>query len=128
MFDRASEIPQWVVDASRNVICDVSDSALRVWRYARKDLIGRSALDLLCEEERPKSEKLRRANRWGETGPWKCRRGDGSLVYMTVRWQQVQYEGRWCIFVFVLTWGETLSNMQPVKGVSAFRRKSSAAS
>jgi len=114
MFNLSNTLPQWVSDASSTAIVDANDAALRLWRYRRDEFIGRPATDLLCEEEVPRSERLRQINQWGETGPWRCKRGDGSEFFMSVRWQQVVHNGLLCNFVFPTAVGESLESLHPI--------------
>jgi PAS domain-containing protein len=107
-------VPQWLSDATSNVIVEANEAALQVWRYPREQFVGLPATALLCEEEVPKSERIRHTNLWGETGPWRCRRGDGSECYMRVRWQQIDYKGRLCNYVFAVELGETLDLMSAI--------------
>lgn len=114
MFALSDKLPQWVSDAETTIIMDATDSALKLWRYKRADFVGRPATDLLCTEEVPKSERLRRINLWGQTGPWRCRRGDGSEFFMSVRWQQLTYKGTLCNYVFPVEIGESLDSMRKI--------------
>lgn len=113
MLAKSSSLPQWLSDAKTTHIVDANDAALDFWRYTRERFIGMPATQLLFEDEVPLSEGLRKRNLWGETGPWRCRRGDGSQCYMVVRWQEIEYEGRRCHFVFPVKFGESLSSLEP---------------
>src|SRR3954467_6882699 len=108
-----NRIPQWLSDPKTGRLVDANDAALQFWRYSREQFIGQPATDLLCKEEVPKSEDLSRKNLWGETGPWRCRRGDGSLCVVKVRWHQIPYNGTLCDFVFPIAVGDTLESLQP---------------
>jgi hypothetical protein len=114
MFSKSNPLPQWISDTETALLVDANDVALKLWRYERDNFIGRLATNLLCESEVQKSESQRRLNKWGESGPWKCRRGDGSECFMLVRWQQIDYQGRLCNFVIGIEVGETLDSMKPI--------------
>jgi PAS domain-containing protein len=120
-----SSVPQWISDHETGLIVDANPSAFEFWRYSRDTFIGLPALSLLVEEERFESEAIRRANRWGKTGPWKCVRGDNSIFFLTVRWHQMRLaNGRFSNFVFAVEAGETISTMKPLRfAVSLFNTK-----
>jgi hypothetical protein len=108
-----NRVPQWLSDPKTNLLLDANDAALQFWRYSREQFIGLPATDLLSADEVPRSEYLKHRNLWGETGPWKCRRGDGSLCFVKVRWHQIMYNGHLSDFAFLTALGENLESLQP---------------
>ena len=114
LVDYSSRVPMWCSDADTDELIDANDAALRFWRYERQQFIGMQATQLLSPDELPKQRTLAKRNLWGETGPWKCRRGDGSFVYATVRWQRVMQADRVCDFVFVAAGGESLASIEQI--------------
>jgi hypothetical protein len=114
MFSTSHNVPQWASDAKTTLILGANEAALKLWRYPRDKFIGLPATNLLCAEEVPRAEKLKHINLWGETGPWKCTRGDGSVFFMRVRWQQIIYSGQLCDYVFCTEMGDSLETMQPL--------------
>jgi PAS domain-containing protein len=113
MISHISLLPQWCSDAESTVLLDVNDAALRMWRYDRDQFLGMPATRLLCEEELPKQLEAAKANRWGDTGPWKCRRGDGTVFYLTLRWHRGLQGERLCDFAYVVGVGESIQNLRP---------------
>ena len=116
LIEYSSPIPMWYSDAETEQIVDANDAALQFWRYDRSQFIGMRATQLLEAEELPRQKKAAQRNLWGETGPWKCRRGDGSRLYATVRWQRITHMSRLCDFVFVATAGDSLTSLERLLG------------
>jgi PAS domain-containing protein len=114
LFSATSTIPQWLSDSASTRIVDVNDAACEFWRYRREDLIGMRATSLLCDGEIARSDELKSANAFGKTGPWHCRRGDGSDCFVTVQWKQISYVGMLCDFVFPVRVQETSRTMSSV--------------
>jgi len=114
VLDHKSRVPQWHSDAKTSLILDANEAAARLWGYKREEFLGLPATALLCPEELPKQRRIQKANRWGETGPWKCRRKDGSVFYILLRWHQMTIDGRLCDFCFVVELGESLATMRRV--------------
>lgn len=114
MFDPASAIPQWYSDAQTAKIVKANKAALRFWGYKETEFVGMPATRLLDQSELQRQKEFARKNRWGETGPWRCRRGDGSEVFVKVRWQRLTADERLCDFAFVVEAGETPSSMAPL--------------
>jgi PAS domain S-box-containing protein len=88
MIDHSSAVPMWCSESETGLIVDANDAALRFWGYARESFIGMPATRLLCDDELKRQRKLTRTAIRGVTGPWKCRRADGSIVIVTVRWER----------------------------------------
>ena len=114
LIDYASRVPMWCSDADTEEIVDTNDAALRFWRYDRAQFVGMRATRLLCVEEMPRQQELAKQNLWGETGPWKCRRGDGTILYVTVRWQRMMRSKRVCDFVFASAAGDSVASLERI--------------
>jgi hypothetical protein len=112
VISSSSSLPQWCSDAESTLLVDANDAALRMWGYDRDQFIGMPATRLLCEEELPKQMEVAKRNVWGETGPWKCRRNDETLFYLTVRWHRAMYRGHLCDCVYVVTVGESIHSLK----------------
>lgn len=114
MFDPSSPIPQWYSDADTEKILKANKAALRFWGYDESKFVGMLATNLLDQRELARQKKLARENRWGETGPWKCRRADGSEVFVKVRWQRIKEDERLCDFTFIVEAGMTQDSLAPL--------------
>jgi PAS domain S-box-containing protein len=121
MISNRSPLPQWCSDAKSTLLVDANDAALRFWGYDRDQFIGMPATRLLCEEELPKQLEAANLDRWGETGPWKCRRADGTVLYMTVRWHRGNYRERYCDCVYLVAVGESIESLKPFVAATASR-------
>jgi PAS domain-containing protein len=114
LVDYTSAVPMWCCDADTSRVFDANEAALRFWRYEREHFIGMPSTNLLCPEELARQAKLAKMNLWGETGPWKCRRGDGSILYVKVRWQRAMSGKRVCDFVFLSGVGESVESIEAI--------------
>ena len=115
MFNRNSPIPQWLADLRAGKMVDASEAALRFWRMTREQFLTSEFHQFIHPEEMARWRAYVAKEKWGETGPWKCLRGDGSVFYCTTRWQMIEHEGRLCAFVFAVRAGETPNAMVDVK-------------
>ena len=107
MFSRTSLIPQWVAELSERRMLDANEAALRFWRMTFDQFVTNSFDKFFHPEEMPRWETYIAQEKWGESGPWKCTRGDGSLFYCTTRWQMFDYQGVYAAIVFPLRAGHT---------------------
>jgi|tagenome__1003787_1003787.scaffolds.fasta_scaffold18380941_1 PAS domain S-box-containing protein len=114
MFNPSSPIPQWYSDAETEQILKANKAALRFWGYDEGEFLRMRATQLLFPEELARQKKLARENRWGETGPWRCRRRNGSELFVKVRWQRMMSDNRLCDFAFIVEAGDTRDSMTPV--------------
>lgn len=111
MFSRTSSIPQWVADLERRKMLEANDAALAFWGMTREQFLGSEFEKFFHAEEMPRFEAFIAADRWGESGPWKCTRGDGSIFHCSVRWQMIDYNGSQRAFVFPVRAGDTPATM-----------------
>ena len=115
MFSKTTHIPQWVVDLRARCMVDVNDAALNFWRMTREQFLTNSVETFFHPDEMPRWEAFIKANRWGETGPWRCRRGDQTEFYCTVRWQLIESEGNDRAIVFAVRAGDSVANIADLK-------------
>src|SRR5581483_8925148 len=99
MFRKASRVPQWIVDLDERRMLDANEAALEFWRLTHEEFLARPVQEFLHPSELARWKKYIATGKWGESGPWKCVRGDGSLFYCFARWQMVEYRGTYCGFV-----------------------------
>ena len=111
MFRHASPIPQWVGDLRSRRMLDANAAALKFWRMTLDQFRNLPMQNFFQPEEVPRWEKLIQEMKWGESGPWRCTRGDGSVFYCSIRWQMIDYRGIYAAFVFPLRAGDTPASM-----------------
>ncbi len=111
MFSRSSAIPQWVADLEQRRMLDANDAALEFWRMTREQFLTGGVERFFHADELTRWENYIADGKWGETGPWKCRRGDGTIFCCTIRWQMIDYNGEQCAFVFPLRAGDSPTSM-----------------
>ena len=116
MFSRSSSLPQWVADLNRRRMVDVNEAALQFWGMTREQFLANEFDKFFHPEEMPRWEVFIQDDRWGESGPWKCTRGDGTIFYCTTRWQMIDHQGRQCAFVFPVRSGDSPSAMVELAG------------
>jgi PAS domain S-box-containing protein len=114
LVDHTSAVPMWCSDAETGLIVEANRAALRYWGYDRDTFIGMRAAQLLCEEELKRQRKLSRTAIRGLTGPWKCRRADGSVIFVTIRWERTMREGRLYDLVTLHSSGEQMETLKRV--------------
>ncbi len=114
MFHRTSSIPQWVADLEIRKMVEVNDAALEFWRMTREEFLTCDFEKFFHPEEMPRWKSFIEEDRWGESGPWKCTRGDGTVFYCTTRWQMIDHQGKQCAFVFPVRAGDAPSTMVKV--------------
>ena len=112
MFSRVSPIPQWLADLQARKMLDANEAALKFWRMTREQFLSVKVDDFFHPDEITRWENFVADNTWGESGPWKCSRGDGTIFYCTVRWQMTDYQGAYCAFVFPLRAGDSPTTME----------------
>ena len=111
MFSYASPIPQWVGDLRQRRMLDANQAALSFWRMTYEQFVSQPMEHFFQPEEVPRWETFIEEMKWGESGPWRCTRGDGSIFYCTIRWQMIEYRGVYAAFVFPLRFGDTPASM-----------------
>ncbi len=111
MFNPISSLPQWVADLNRRKMVDVNQAALTFWGMTRTQFLTNDFAKFFHPDEMPRWEVFIEQDRWGESGPWKCTRGDGSVFYCTTRWQMIDHDGAQCAFVFPVRAGEQPNTM-----------------
>jgi PAS domain S-box-containing protein len=112
LIDHDTAVPMWYSETDSGLIVDANDAALRFWGYKREAFIGMPAIRLLSPEELAKQRKLSKLHVAGQTGPWKCQRADGSVVYTVVRWKRVRREHRSLDVVALHSAGEEPSSLE----------------
>jgi len=107
MFRHASHIPQWVGDLHTRRMLDANRAALDFWRMTRDQFVNQSMEQFFEPEAVPRGETFIGEMKWGESGSWRCTRGDGLVFYCSVRWQMIDHRGVYAAFVFPLRAGQT---------------------
>ncbi|MFZ0707209.1 MAG: PAS domain-containing protein [Candidatus Korobacteraceae bacterium] len=111
MFNPTSPIPQWLADLQRRKMVDANEAALQFWGMTREQFLNNDFDKFFHPDEMPRWEVFIEADQWGESGPWKCTRGDGTMFYCTTRWQMIDHNGRPCAFVFAVRAGGSPETM-----------------
>jgi PAS domain-containing protein len=111
MISHTSPIPQWVGDLRARRMLDANQAALTFWRMTLDQFLNLPMEEFFQPEEVPRWETFIEEMKWGESGPWRCTRGDGSIFYCTIRWQMIDYRGVYAAFVFPLRAGSTPDDM-----------------
>jgi len=94
---------------------EANEAALQFWRMTRQQFLESKFDQFFHPEEIPRWEQYIDNQTWGESGPWKCTRGDGSIFYCSTRWQMIDYQGTECAFVFPLRSGDSPTSMVELK-------------
>jgi len=115
MFSKTSHVPQWIADLRAGRMLEANDAALEFWRMTREQFLTSKFDEFIHPEEMPRWEKYIKMDRWGESGPWKCTRGDGTIFYCWTRWQMIDYEGTQCAIVFPVRAGDSVGTMAELK-------------
>jgi PAS domain S-box-containing protein len=111
MFSRTSSLPQWVADLEDRKMVDVNEAALQFWGMTREQFLTNDFDKFFHPEEMGRWKTFIQEDRWGESGPWKCTRGDGTIFYCTVRWQMIDHDGVQQAFVFPVRAGDSPKRM-----------------
>ncbi len=111
MFSKKSQVPQWIVDLHALAMLDANEAGLKLWRMPLEQFRSTPPVKFFHPDEIPKWKRYIESGVWGESGPWKCIRGDGSIFYCTVRYQLIEHEGREVAFVFALRAGDSMHNV-----------------
>ena len=115
MITRDSPIPQWVADLTRRKMLDANEAALKFWRMTRGQFLSSEFEQFFHPEEMPRWQTYINRDTWGESGPWKCTRGDGTVFYCSTRWQMIDYNGVQGAFVFPLRAGDSPTTMMELE-------------
>jgi PAS domain S-box-containing protein len=85
----------WVLDTTTMNFIDVNDSALKLYGYNREEFLSMSAIELRPEDERERYMNFQR-NPAGtqNTGVWKHRKKDGSIIYAEVFAHNFSVDGK----------------------------------
>lgn len=88
-------MPVWVLDADTLNFIDVNESASKLYGYSREEFLSMSSVDLRPDEEKSRYLKLDR-NLPGthNTGLWKHRKKDGSIIHAEVTVHETEFLGK----------------------------------
>ena len=111
MFSHKSTVPQWIVDLKELVMLDSNEAGLKLWRMSIDQFRSTAPEDFFHPDGVPRWIQYLKTQAWGESGPWKCIRGDGTIFYCTVRYQLIDHKGKQVGFVFALRAGESLETI-----------------
>ena len=115
LVDQTSAVPMWCSDAETGLIVEANEAALRYWGYDRDTFVGMHATQMLCDDELKRQRKLSRTAIRGLTGPWKCRRADGSVIFATIRWERTERGERLYDLVRLHSSGERMETLTRVQ-------------
>jgi PAS domain-containing protein len=115
MINRTSPVPQWVADLGRRRMLDANEAALKFWRMTQDQFLTTDIERFFHKDEVERWENYIDQQTWGESGPWRCTRGDGTIFYCTIRWHMMEYQGVYSAFVFPLRAGDLPTTMVDVE-------------
>jgi PAS domain S-box-containing protein len=87
----SNPVPMWVIDHDAFRFLAVNDAAIRHYGYTREQFLGMSMLDIRPPEDR---EAIRKVAGSGFGGTSRHLKADGTLIYVAVFAQLLEYEGR----------------------------------
>lgn len=88
-------IPLWVLDLETLHFLDVNDSAIKHYGYSREEFLSMTSLDLRPEDERERYVDLNRSMKGTQnTGVWKHRKKDGTVIFTEVIAHEFIFEER----------------------------------
>lgn len=85
----------WVLDADTLNFIDVNESALKLYGYSREEFLSMSSIDLRPEEEKSRYQFLDRSRPGTQnTGIWKHKKKDGSIIHSEVIVHEIEFHGK----------------------------------
>jgi len=88
-------MPLWVMDVKTLQFLDVNESALEHYGYSREEFLTMTSLDLRPEDERARYLELSRSLPGTQnTGVWKHRKKDGTVIFSEVIAHEMDFEGK----------------------------------
>lgn len=74
---------------------DVNESAISLYGYSREEFLSMTAVDIRPEEERDRYLKFSQGQKGTQnTGVWKHRKKDGTIIYSEVITHEITFEGK----------------------------------
>ena len=87
--------PMWVYDVQTLQVLDVNEAAMQRYGYSRPEFLALTIRDLRPEEDVPKFlELLPGTPNSDQTGPWRHRLKDGSVIQVLITSHSVQFGDR----------------------------------
>ncbi len=90
-------MPMWVIDAETFKFLDVNQCAIQQYGYSREEFLSMTALDIREEADKPSFINLYRGLDTGSKiinrGVWKHKIKDGSIIYVEITAQNLNYHG-----------------------------------
>lgn len=88
-------MPLWIMDVETLGFLDVNESALKHYGYSREEFLAINSVDLRPEEDRARYRALdRRSAGTANTGVWRHRKKDGTIIYCEVSVHEISFAGR----------------------------------
>ncbi len=90
-------MPMWVIDIETFKFLDVNQCAIQQYGYSREEFLSMTALDIREEDDKEKFKNLYRGLDTGSKtinrGVWKHKIKDGSIIYVEITAQNLEYHG-----------------------------------
>ncbi|MFN7943944.1 MAG: PAS domain S-box protein [Blastocatellia bacterium] len=95
LFD-ISPIPMWVFDVETLRFLAVNKAAIRHYGYSRREFLNMSSVDIRPEEEKVRYKSVANLDPKGirNSGVWKHRRKDGSIIEVVISSHELTFNGR----------------------------------
>lgn len=88
-------MPLWVLDITTWKFLDVNEAAVAHYGYSREEFLSMTSLELRPEEERQRYLDLKvKTTGTKNTGIWKHRKKDGSIIHSEVIVHHIEFEGK----------------------------------
>jgi diguanylate cyclase (GGDEF)-like protein/PAS domain S-box-containing protein len=102
MFD-SNPVPMWVFDRETLRFLAVNKAAIRQYGFSEREFLSRSITEIRPEEEVPDLLQDVAKRAWGneleETGTWRHRRKDGSILDVEAICHSLRFQGNDCVMV-----------------------------
>ena len=95
LFDNNPQ-PIWVYDLSTLNFLQVNESAILHYGYTRDEFLSMNLMDIRPAEEIEalKENLISHSEKLQESGPWKHRTKDGTIIYVDIKSHNIEFNGR----------------------------------